>query len=99
MRELENAVQRAAVMARGKEVAVGDLPPFAANRAPAAEVEPASLAHLPLAEAKRLAVGAFERRYLANVLRREQGNISRAAARAGVDRAKAGVSTSKNPCW
>ncbi len=87
VRELENAVQRAAVMARGKEIALGDLPPFVASRAPAAEVEPASLAHLPLAEAKRLAVGAFERRYLANVLRREQGNISRAAARAGVDRA------------
>ena len=87
VRELENAVQRAAVMARGKEIALGDLPPFVARRAPAAEVEPASLAHLPLAEAKRLAVGAFERRYLANVLRREQGNISRAAAQAGVDRA------------
>jgi two-component system response regulator HydG len=86
VRELENAIERAVVLARGNEVVLGDLPPGIGAGRRNADVDPASLSHLPLAEAKRLAVGAFERRYLANVLRRAQGNVTRAARAAGVDR-------------
>ena len=49
-------------------------------------VELFSLAHLPYAEAKRLALRAFERRYLSALLERNQYNISSAARAAGVDR-------------
>jgi two-component system response regulator HydG len=87
VRELENAMERAVVVARHQEVALEDLPPSVGAGARGSEVEPASLAHLPLSEAKHLAVGAFERRYLANLLRRTHGNVSQAAESAGVDRA------------
>jgi DNA-binding NtrC family response regulator len=86
VRELENAVERAVVLARGREITLGDLPPGMGAGRRNADVDVASLSHLPLAEAKNLAVGAFERRYLANVLRRAQGNVTRAARAAGVDR-------------
>jgi two-component system response regulator HydG len=45
-----------------------------------------SLAHLPYAEAKRLALRAFERRYLTALLKRSNNNVSSAARAAGVDR-------------
>jgi two-component system response regulator HydG len=86
VRELENAIERAVVLARGPELVPGDLPPGVGTAPRGAEVDPTSLSHLPLAEAKRLAVGAFERRYLAELLRRELGNVTRAAKAAGVDR-------------
>ncbi|HEY7725551.1 MAG TPA: sigma-54 dependent transcriptional regulator [Anaeromyxobacteraceae bacterium] len=86
VRELENAIERAVVLARGPEVALGDLPPSVAAGERGADVDPASLSHLPLAAAKKLAVDAFERRYLANVLRRARGNVARAARAAGVER-------------
>jgi two-component system response regulator HydG len=86
VRELENAIERAVVLARGPELAPGDLPPGLGTSPRGVEVDPTTLSHLPLAEAKRLAVGAFERRYLADLLRRELGNVTRAAKAAGVDR-------------
>ena len=45
-----------------------------------------ALAHLPFAEAKALAVSAFERRYLSAVMERAGGNITQAALAAGMDR-------------
>ena len=86
VRELESAIERAIVLARGTEIERGDLPPGLGNIQTETDADVASLSHLPLLEAKRLAVVAFERRYLANVLRREQGNVTRAAVAAGVDR-------------
>jgi DNA-binding NtrC family response regulator len=86
VRELENAIERAVVLARGPELESGDLPPGLGAIGPISDNDVASLSHLPLVQAKRLAVRAFERRYLANVLRRERGNVTRAAEVAGVDR-------------
>ena len=50
------------------------------------DVEVLSLAHLPYAEAKRLAMRAFERRYLSALLEKSGHNVSSAARAAGVDR-------------
>ncbi len=50
------------------------------------DVEVLSLAHLPYAEAKRLAMRAFERRYLSALLETSGHNVSSAARAAGVDR-------------
>jgi DNA-binding NtrC family response regulator len=87
VRELENVIERAVVLTSREVVDIEDLPP--AFRQPVrggAEVEMASLAHLPYAEAKRLAMRAFERRYLSSLLERHGNNISSAARAAGVDR-------------
>lgn len=44
------------------------------------------IAGLPFKEAKEQLVDAFERRYVAALLERHEGNVSRAAAEAGLDR-------------
>jgi two-component system response regulator HydG len=87
-RELENVIERAVILSRGEEIDVGDLPPEVGNSPSVAvqEVDAGSLAHLPYAEARRLAVRAFERRYLGNLLNRHEGNIAAAARAAQVDR-------------
>src|SRR6185503_18104348 len=41
---------------------------------------------LPFKEAKGILIESFERDYLTHLLRRHRGNISRAAAEAGIDR-------------
>ncbi len=87
VRELENAVQRAVVLCRGDSVDVAELPKnvvHASETGPSPEA--AALARLPFAQAKELAVEAFEKRYLEAVLRRADGNISEAARLAEMDR-------------
>ncbi len=86
VRELENVVERAVVLAQGPHLTEADLPPGFGGVRAGAEIGTASLSHLPYAEAKKLALRAFERRYLASVLKRCHGNISSAARAAGVDR-------------
>ena len=47
---------------------------------------PEGLSDLPFKEAKEQLVDAFERRYVASLLERHDGNVSRAAQEAGLDR-------------
>lgn len=54
--------------------------------ASSADPDVLALVHLPFSEAKALAVGAFERRYLQALLDKTSGNISAAAVAAGMDR-------------
>jgi two-component system response regulator HydG len=65
-----------------------DLPPDIRNQRQrgSSEVEVLSLAHLPYAQAKKLAMRAFERRYLSALLEKSGNNVSEAARAAGVDR-------------
>jgi len=87
VRELENAIERAVVMAPGPIIELEDLPPEVRKQTRgSADVEPSSLAHLPYAQAKKLAMRAFERRYLSALLERSGNNLSEAARAAGVDR-------------
>ena len=86
VRELENVIERAVVLAQGEVLSVSDLPPGFGSERAGAEIAGATLAHLPYAQAKKLALRAFERRYLTTVLARSSGNISLAARAAGVDR-------------
>jgi|CXWL01.1.fsa_nt_gi two-component system response regulator HydG len=86
VRELENIMERATVLARGKEITVNDLPPgFSANIG-AHENDIGSLSHLPYGQAKKLAHAAFDRRYLQGMLNKARGNITSAATFAGLDR-------------
>ena len=86
VRELENAIERGAVLCAGDEIQATDLPPGAGDAVSPGEVEAASVSHLPYMEAKRLAVAAFEQRYLGAMLRAHAGNLSAAARAAGIDR-------------
>ncbi|MBX7116769.1 MAG: sigma-54 dependent transcriptional regulator [Myxococcaceae bacterium] len=86
VRELENVMERATVLARGKEITLMDLPPgFTANLG-AHETDIGSLSHLPYSQAKKLAQAAFDRRYLQGMLKKARGNITSAATLAGLDR-------------
>jgi DNA-binding NtrC family response regulator len=87
VRELENVIERAVVLTPREIIDPDDLPPsFRQAQKGGGDVEVASLAHLPYAEAKRLAMRAFERRYLSSLLERHEDNVSSAARAAGVDR-------------
>ncbi|MEW5738723.1 MAG: sigma-54 dependent transcriptional regulator [Myxococcota bacterium] len=88
VRELENAIERAVVLTTGPVIELEDLPPEVKNQRQrgSSEVEVLSLAHLPYAQAKKLAMRAFERRYLSALLEKSGNNVSEAARAAGVDR-------------
>ncbi|MBM4781570.1 MAG: sigma-54-dependent Fis family transcriptional regulator [Archangiaceae bacterium] len=87
VRELENVIERAVVMNATEQIEVDDLPAeIRSNQKGGGEVELYSLAHLPYAQAKKLAMRAFERRYLSALLEKSMGNVSSAARAAGVDR-------------
>lgn len=89
VRELENIIERLAVLSPGPRVEVDVLPPYlndAGKPSPAPEGAQAALLNMPFAQAKALSVGAFERWYLTSLLDRSQGNVSAAALSAGMDR-------------
>jgi len=87
VRELENVIERAAVLTSNEVLDMEDLPPgFREAPKGGGDVEVFSLAHLPYAQAKRLAMRAFERRYLSALLEKNSYNVSSAARAAGVDR-------------
>jgi two-component system response regulator HydG len=87
VRELENAIERAVVLTGSEQIELEDLPgEIRNNQRGGGEVEVFSLAHLPYAQAKKLAMRAFERRYLSALLEKSTGNVSMAARAAGVDR-------------
>jgi DNA-binding NtrC family response regulator len=94
VRELRNVVERALSLgdsaladlgegsARGSAPTVGAEPSATPSKRPS---DPGVL-ELPFKEAKAQLVEAFERDYLQALLARHHGNISRAAAEAGIDR-------------
>ncbi len=86
VRELENVIERATVLARGKEITVSDLPTAFTDGARGSEGDLTSLLHLNYASAKRLALSAFDKNYLRGLIRNADGNITVAAAKAGLDR-------------
>ena len=101
VRELRNVVERALSLGReglapphvtdlvtsGTPVLGGSIPastsPYSAPGSSGASEE---VLDLPFKEAKGLLIESFERDYLTHLLRRHRGNISRAAAEAGIDR-------------
>ena len=86
VRELRNVVERAAWMALGDVITASDLAferRLTAAPRPAAPTDDID----PFKEAKRTLIDDFERSYLEKLFARTQGNISRAAALAGIERA------------
>ena len=89
VRELEHAVEHAVVLVQGDAITPTDLP-FANRETPGAARSGrnahGSFADFPYVEAKKRAMEAFDRAYLAEVLRRVGGNLSEAARQVGLDR-------------
>jgi two-component system response regulator HydG len=86
VRELENLIERAVVLGRDDTIRIGDLPPALRRGSVVASAGHESFAHLRFKKARTMAMAAFERRYLRELLRRVDGNISKAAQLAGLDR-------------
>ncbi|HZN54648.1 MAG TPA: hypothetical protein VFB67_04940 [Candidatus Polarisedimenticolaceae bacterium] len=82
VRELRDAVETAMVLAPDGIVRQSDLPAFV--RGGVGPAEPGVRADRPFRTAKRKVVDAFERSYLADLLRRHEGNVTGAAEHAGM---------------
>ncbi|MDX2089515.1 MAG: sigma 54-interacting transcriptional regulator [Kofleriaceae bacterium] len=93
VRELRNVVERALSLGASSLAELGpdaptagaEITPISESRRPA-NAPPADVLELPFKEAKAALVESFERDYLVALLARHRGNISRAAAEAGIDR-------------
>ncbi len=84
IRELENVVERAAILSDGEEIRARDLPPLAAGgEAPATDEK---LELKPLRELIAEATARIERAGIVEALRQEGGSPSRAARRLGISR-------------
>ena len=96
VRELRNVVERALSLGDAALADLGDgVPPARSSQQMAAQTgeddspkrsSNPDVLELPFKEAKAQLVEAFERDYLSALLARHHGNISRAAAEAGIDR-------------
>ncbi len=98
VRELINVMERTVLLCEGPEISLRDLPEnIARHAARFADQEvahpsdgtglslPADWRSLPLREARRQVVEAFERSYLDELLRATSGRIGETATRAGLD--------------
>ncbi len=84
IRELRNAIDRAIALAPGAR-RFADLV-VRVDASPANDIGLAVRSDLPYAEAKAAVLHDLERRYLADVLARTQGNLSAASRESGIDR-------------
>ncbi|MFH0342729.1 MAG: sigma-54-dependent transcriptional regulator [Chromatiales bacterium] len=85
VRELENAIERALAVSDGPRIALEALPEEIIDAVPAHLVT-SSAGHLTYRETVNLAVDRASREYLVALLREFSGNVTQAAARAGVER-------------
>jgi two-component system response regulator AtoC len=86
VRELENAVERAVAVCTGAAVRERDLPAELSQAPAAGQLPGAVLASMPYREAVEQAHDRISREYLVALLREFQGNVTKAAARAGMER-------------
>jgi Nif-specific regulatory protein len=90
VRELENIVERAVVLTKGKQVSYSDLPDYIRNYNRKEEVESLPKTNRELTKLKRelywKTIGEVERRFLLSALEEAGGNISEAARRAQMQR-------------
>lgn len=89
VRELENVIERAVVLAAGETIYAKDLPPQVLGKSfylTEEEGNGKDLTQLNYQDAKEKALASFNRNYIASLLKQTQGNISSASDRAGMDR-------------
>ena len=85
VRELENVLERAVVLAVGEELGTAELPTWLRAGTPT-DADLGSLSELPFHEARKVSSRTFERRYFSALLRKHGGTITAAAKAAGMDR-------------
>jgi len=85
VRELENVIERSIIMCTsgqiGADVLMTDLPPSKLS-----SCFDETIFRLPFKEAKEAVIQGFHRQYIQAILQENQGNISRAAQQAGLQR-------------
>jgi len=94
VRELQNVIERACALAEGGTITLAELPQHLRTPAPLEEQSPLtdeppiveSANDLPLKESKKRWINQLEAAYVEDLLKREGGNVSQAARKAGVDR-------------
>lgn len=90
VRQLQNVVERAVVLSDGPMITPDDLPAEIRGSSPATTVvsssPPSVMNGARFHQAKHELVDNFEREYLVEVLQRSGGNVSQAAAEAGINR-------------
>ena len=84
VRELQNVISRAVTLNTDETIGPEDLPD--GLRRMDASPQPRLKGGMSFKDAKRRWLTAFEKEYLAELLKRHEGNISRAAVEAGIDR-------------
>ncbi len=84
VRELENAIERATLLAEEGPIKLEHLPPSILERSHRPSGE--ALVSLPYHEAVQAAAHDFSKAYLVAVLKRHQGNVTRAAKDTGIER-------------
>lgn len=82
VRELQNIMERAVVLCDGDKITIEDLPKEICMAPP----PPLLAENMLYKDAKEAWLAAFERNYLTSLLKGTEGNISRAAQKAGIDR-------------
>ncbi len=82
IRELQNVIERAMSLTESNYIASLDLP----DHVLAGTDSGTYIKDLPFKQAKRKWLDAFEKKYFADVLKESNGNVSRAAQKAGIDR-------------
>ena len=80
VRELRNHLERALVLDAAGELPLEDAPPTDTSSAQPVDVS------IGFVEARRRALADFERRYVVTLVAQHDGNVTRAAEAAGVDR-------------
>jgi transcriptional regulator with GAF, ATPase, and Fis domain len=93
VRELNNVIERALPFTDGTTITLDALPEALRASRPVAPAVPrpslpadTTLSSLPLKDAKDALIEEFERHYLVDLIDRHDGNVSRAARTAGMDR-------------
>ena len=82
IRELENVVERAVTLSKGKKITIAELP---AHLFPEA-MEAISFDKVKFTDAKQIAVEEVEKKYLLHLLQKHKGNITKMAEDAGMTR-------------
>ncbi len=87
VRELENVIERAVIIEKEEEITPGSLPhELTLNFDIEQEESTDALLQLPYQKAKEVFTAAFERKYFEGLLKKTEGNVTRAAKLAGMDR-------------
>ncbi|MCU1279920.1 MAG: two component, sigma54 specific, transcriptional regulator, Fis family [bacterium] len=87
IRELENVIERAAILSDGQEIHAKDLPPLDIVHVPSATIDAALDSTRPLKDRVGDAVRAVEKQAIVEALQAESGSPTRAAKRLGISRA------------